>query len=614
MDIDSYKMDISLSPMDTYMQDSDITTGRSQEEDVNDGVLWKSSQTTNLALDTLFQEAQKAPRPAPRVSWSWGSSDASTSAGTSFPLSNSNVSGLSEMPSSSIAPLPARRRAGRTSHPPRAAQAVGMGLGGTDPLQFMVLLKGVSERADENAGMRGPSASSSATSRRRSSIKERTMSSKRLVSSSVAAGPSRLSSVTAASSKGKGKERAVSTPLPMTSSSGSTASPSVSNSSGDTSMTSPSVDGDISMRSPGDTSPTSFRDRDTSVTMTSPEPDDPVCTDKPRDLMPPPPVPHRLPALDVCAPRPNSAVPSSTSTKRSGKPKAPAQKPATSDPPAAVSRPTTANPPQPKPPNPTDHTRPVPNPNPKPPPIRCESGPPHTNYNAQSPPQPEPRLHPILQQQKSAATATPANVSVNGGATQPTRCPPPAPAVRAPANANANVHMRTNSTHAPPTTQSQPQMAGPPALGMRRTQTAPLVFQGREGGARGGGSTFRTPFLHPPGANGNVGGANTGSARAGVAVKPEMVVVKTEVGAVKLKREAEQPVIKAEPGVRAVVKTASRPVKMEERRDVVTPVPDKLPQDRKKQRGSSPSDGEFSFDGDTSYDLDELEAVLRGYD
>ncbi|KAJ7025611.1 hypothetical protein C8F04DRAFT_134494 [Mycena alexandri] len=384
-----------------------------------DSVQWKSSQTTNRALDSLLLEAQqnaiKASTPR-EDGWTWGSPKASTSRTTSAPTLFFQPAASS----ASVAPPTTSRRRVRGTHNGRAQSLgtsmnmdLGLGLGGAasgsstpDPAQFLKLVKGVSKQADENAGMRAGGVDLTASNTRvRQGVKQRTMGMRR-------ERPSSSSLVSSGLTKGKEREYGHGRPpLSRSSSATSSASP-----SSITSISSPDS--------------SSFISADTS--MTSPEPDDHHLASGlgrgPQELMPPPPVPqgrlpgtgtipNRLPALDVCAPRPKQPLP--------------------------------------------------------PQPALASS---NANAGAISPTAsraaPETRIHPLLQERQKPKSA-PAPLRNPISAPSPsTSAHTPAPAAPTPTPAVAP----SRTTLPPPQhSQSQSQRRGPPVLGMRRTNTAPVA-------------------------------------------------------------------------------------------------------------------------------------------
>ncbi|KAJ7167575.1 hypothetical protein C8R46DRAFT_1093463, partial [Mycena filopes] len=512
-----------------------------------DSVQWKSSQTTNRALDSLMLEAQqnaiKASTPR-ETGWSWGSPGASTSRTISAPT----LAFQSAATSADPAPPTTSRRRVRGAHNGRtqsftASMDIELGLAGAgagsgssfpDPAQFLKLLKGVSKQADENAGIRAAGADASNT-RVRQGVKQRTMGVRRERASSSFAGSS--------SGLTKGKEREHRPPLSRTSSVTSSASPS-------------SV---VSISSPE--SNYSFMSADTS--MTTPEPDDHLASGigarhnhigwPTPELMPPPPVPqarlqNRLPALDVCPPRP-----------------APSQQPLLLPPsrPAPVS------------------------------PSASRSGAAR-----------ETRMHPLLQKPKSATTTASSHTHTPSYAPVPARTtlPPPPPPQ-------------------PTYSQSQPQRRGPPVLGMRRINTAPLAKSGgmSMGSAQAsqGPKKFRPPLLN--------GGVQVKTEPGGVAVVPAQMqkqaqrphpqAVKTEPGVV-VKREypspAPRPAYNPPPAPAPVPVQRPVPAYTAPAQAPSTPA-HPTPSAGTGVGFSSPSVDEM-FDEGSSFDMDAMERVLKGYD
>ncbi|KAJ6536019.1 hypothetical protein DFH09DRAFT_1179343 [Mycena vulgaris] len=285
----------------------------------------------------------------------------------------------------------------------------------------------------------------------------------------------------------------------------------------------------------------SFASGSGDTSMTSPEADE---VRRPtQDLMPPPPVPHeRLPALDT-----NSMLVVPVTVRAQVKP-APERR--------------VHPPPQPQPravpPNPSPTVQQPQQPFPQLPATR----PPSSTKSAAAP---EPRIHPLLQQPPTAAPPARAVPTT----TRP--APTPAPA---------------------PMSQSQPQQRRPPpALGMRRTNTAPLAATSLSSTALSSSPAarkFRPPFRAP------VAGPSNAN-----------------VSAVQVKREAAEerasvrnPPVKPEPRV----KTEQQRVKTEPRGQVQMQT-----QTRAAPNCSSP-EFDFSFDEGTSFDLDALENVLKEYD
>ncbi|KAJ7723282.1 hypothetical protein DFH07DRAFT_856034, partial [Mycena maculata] len=518
-----YDMPMPLQPLP--IADSD-------END--DSVQWTSSQTTNRALDSLMLEAQNA-RQRNRVSeWSWDTPVASTSAPALFEPSAS-------MAHAPAAPAATRRR---TRGATRATSLES--LPPTDSAFFMKLVKGVSQQADENAGMRtaARAMTSSSDGSGRKGVKERTMNTHH----------SFIGAATKGKGKGKGKEKERETgerergkrPLTRTSSVASSAA-SVSPSS----VSSPASNYSFASASGSG----SGADGDTS--MTSPEPDSQTQT-----LMPPPPVPRsrqdmtRLPALVVCAQRPSNDLPSAPQPfappnaelprpQRTVKQQSAA--PHLSTCPSACGRPQAAplapnpNPPRQHPPHPNPLQQPLP---------RLLTHPPAGSMPSSTP---ETRLYPLLQQKPAAAPPARANALA-----RPNPPPVPAPAV-------------------PPRTQSQPQQRrGPPALGMRRTNTAPLASQAQGPGQQ---RKFRPPLLN------------------GASAAP--VVVKVEAPPVQVKIEQ----------VRGEVE-----MEMKAERDTLQPsTPARRGARGQAEPASSPSDASFSFDEHSSFDMEELEKVMKTY-
>ncbi|KAJ6629301.1 hypothetical protein B0H10DRAFT_1986522 [Mycena sp. CBHHK59/15] len=567
MDID-FRMDVS--PMETQF----IHHGQRShsDEDESDVVRWKSSQTSNYALDSLMHEAETAAHRTNSM-WAWSSPGASTSASACVP--EAPFFGPSDSPAPPQPPA-TRRRPSRPSHPPRTPSFSMAGLGtptATDPAQFMVLLKGVSERANENAGMRSAGAGGvlSSAARIRCGVKKRTMSVRRERDR-----PSSVLGVT----KSKGKARELSRDSIMSGTSSTNTSPSVSSpfskasfSSGDTSMTSPEPD-DMKRRPQDD------------------------MKQRTQDLMPPPPVPRRLPALDVLTLRlgqPQPATPVYIKPPPEQRTHPPAQqtfkpRPALAaypDPP-----PRTVHPEPPR----AAHSNPTPQPGSQLAPARKPA------------PTSEPRMHPLLQQR--AAVAPPARAN-----------PPPLGRANAPPHANSATRAQ------PPTTQSQPQKrSGPPVLGMRRTNTAPLVASRTTSMASSSRTStnsvasssrtttasvapssqrrFRPPLLNPQAA----AGAST-AIKTEVPVKTEVAPIVKSEATVVVKNEAAAVVKTEPPVVKDVPANGERPAAEKEKGKEVARTRDN------DKRGSSPSDAESSYEvGDSSYDLEELEIVLRGYD
>ncbi|KAJ7078508.1 hypothetical protein C8R44DRAFT_96875 [Mycena epipterygia] len=486
--------DMSMHTMRENLPESD------RRDDECDSVHWKSSQTSNRALDTLMREAQNAMRPAQRESdWTWGSPGASTS--------RVRPTLFEPTASSAVVPLPVGRRRARASHPPRAqGLSIGLGFGSapsTDPAQFLTLLKGVSKQADENAGMR---ASGVDSARGRRGVKQRTMATRRE--------RERPSSVVGMGTKGKGKERE----LARSSSLASIASV----------LSSPD-------------SNYSFASGTADTSMTSPEPDDFSRTTQ--DLMPPPPVPqNRLPALDTNR---MSAL----------------AFPRLSHVPAALPPPS-ARPPElrvhPQPP-PAAPRAAVPNPprsvqQQQQQPVSSQLSSTRLPTNSRPSPAPEPRMHPLLE--KTSALGSPPRAHPAPAA----RPNPPAPA-----------------RPVPPLAQSQPQQRrgnGPPALGMRRTNTAPLAGAASALSSSQAARKFRTPFLNPT-ANA-VAGPSRAQAPASRSQAPGG-------------RSGPPPAVKVERGEEPVPANSSSP-----------PGPD--------------PDSSFEGFGGTSFDLEELEKVMQEYD
>ncbi|KAJ6551713.1 hypothetical protein B0H19DRAFT_1158659 [Mycena capillaripes] len=533
-------------------------------EDDSEEVQWKSSQTSNRALDSLMLEAQRqnavrASR-ASESEWNWGGSPvASTSTSTSAgrvhsaptlfegAASASASTSVFSTNASTAAPPPRRRtrapRAQSLSLSLGVAAGMADGAGTPDPAQFLKLVKGVSKQADENAGMRAASSSYGgggdacvvgSAGRTRQGVKQRTMAARR----------ERPTSAISLGAKGKGKERerdytAGARVLSRTSS--STSSASISPSS-------------VGVSSPG--SNYSFVSGDTSISadtsMTSPE-REPKREEygggggggsigRTQELMPPPPVPknrvspraletrtrtERLPALDVI-----SAVARAPSKSPSELRLHPHAAPRMASSNAAV---------------------------------KIEEGMP-----AISPPTAtlagEPRMHPLLQKHKSAAAP-----------------PPPPPLVRTSANPASVRHnpnppppAPTPARAMPPTysqSQSQPQRRGPPVLGMRRANTAPLTATGGALSSSQAARKFRPPLLNP--------------------VKIE----KTEHDGGRILKPATSTTV---PNLRTTGNPPPAPV---------TPAPVRRP----AQPASSPSDNSFD-EHNTSFDMDELEKVMKEYD
>ncbi|KAJ7182606.1 hypothetical protein C8R43DRAFT_1228961 [Mycena crocata] len=426
-------------------------------------VQWKSSQTTNYALDSLMAEAQRMHQPPANQGGSkWD-----------FP-STSRVEGspmLFQPSATSAPPPPSRNRRLRVSHTPQQQQqnlslGLGLNIDPEDPESFKRLLKDISMKVDENAAMAMRSSSfggmenfSAAPARR--GVKQRTMAIRRDRPASLVG-----------TGKGKGKERE---PMKRSSSFASTSSA--------------SPDSNYSFTS-GDTS------------MTSPEPDDFKRT---QDLMPPPPVPqNRLPleidtnrlgiagsvvspvrtqaqhhpqCVPVAPPRaavsemdtnrrsardiPRSAVSSSVRTQAKHHP----QPALVAAPRAGVS-------------NPANNVQ------------QQQRRPTHSNSQQFSTRPPETHLHPLLKQKTTTAPSTHTNPSPAIRANPPSKPPAPVPAP---------------ARNTPPMSQSQPQQRRAPPLGMRRTNTAPLATTPLATVASSSAALsssqaarkFRTPFLNP---------------------------------------------------------------------------------------------------------------------
>ncbi|KAJ7717989.1 hypothetical protein B0H16DRAFT_433383 [Mycena metata] len=540
------------------LDDLDMHTMRDNlpenDESDCDSVQWKSSQTTNRALDSLLLEAQqnaiKASTPR-EDGWTWGSPKASNSRTTSAPT-------LFFQPTASsavvAAPTTSRRRSRGTQNGRAQSLSVsmnmglGLRLGGAtpgsstpDPAQFLKLVKGVSKQADENAGMRASGTDPTASNTRvRQGVKQRTMGMRReRPASSSVAGTGLV----------KGKEREHGRP-PLSRSSSATSSASPSSFA---SVSSPDSD-------------YSFVSADTS--MTSPEPDNHLggLRRGAQELMPPPPVPqgrlpgpgpipNRLPALDVFAPRPGAS-------KQSLPP----------PPPASASFSANAHPISP------------------------------TASRAA----PETRIHPLLQERQKPKSA-PAPVrsanlapSASTSTSTPTHAPAPAPAAPTPTPAVALPPART--TLPPPQhSQSQPQRRGPPVLGMRRTNTAPLANRASGGSgsaplASQGPKKFRPPLLNPaPPAGG--------------------VQVKTEPGVV----PPAQMQMQHRPYMQATVKTEVKreypPPPPPAHRPAPPPAQLQAPTTPAQSRRTAAAGAGYSSPSDdTSFDMDELERVMKEYD
>ncbi|KAJ7471182.1 hypothetical protein B0H11DRAFT_2237491 [Mycena galericulata] len=522
--------------------------GPHDEDEESDAVQWKASQTTNRALDSLMLEAQEAQSlwPAKRTrELSWGSPLPPTSTAMSRSTSDTTLFVPPPSTATSRVAKPPRRRT-------RASQSFDAGLGSanasesastslvTDPAMFLKVMLSVSRQADENAGIRPSGSSSSCSSTGRRGVKERTMNVKR----ELGHGYSGIGSAKG-KGKGKGKERdSQSTTRPLTRS-GSIASVSTASFS-PSSVSSPASNSSYSLASGGEAD----------ASMTSPE----------KELMPPPPIPpnrlppvvNRLPALDVCAPRPSAQAQSRA--------------------------------------YPAD--QPVPNPNPPP----ARSG----QQLHQPPRQQQQQAAPAQRASGSSSSSRPPSMSEAPVQMHPLlqqKAPPSAHAIPTP-NPIAKTdrlpapptHSRSQSqppsqTHAPqlqPQAQQQPQQrrggggtgGGPPALGMRRVNTAPLGPVSASGSVSAlpvSGSQshkFRPPLLNPnPNLPPNMANAGAGAVAA--------------AGPVRVKSE---PVLKAPPPL---------PV----------PIPARAPD-------SSPSDpdADVSFEDQSSFDMDELERVMQTYD
>ncbi|KAJ6461016.1 hypothetical protein C8R45DRAFT_1081027 [Mycena sanguinolenta] len=538
MDVD-YDIDMDMHAMrDTLPQSQADDAANDGREDLE--VQWKSSQTSNRALDSLMLEAaQNAATRATglRNDWGWGeASAASTSRVKSLPtLLFEQPSPSSSASASGTAAVPPSRRRGRASN----AHTASLSMGGPvtsatpDPAQFLKLVKGVSKQADENAGMRARATSggwadaasvANAAGARgaRQSVKQRTMSIRRASGSGLVG------------TKGKERERDRDrAPVSRTPS-----SVSVSSSVSPSSVSSPasnysflSTDADSSMTSP-DRDDWDRRDRGLGLgTMTITQ-----------DLMPPPPVPQkqkqkRLPALDVCTPPPSKTPPDLQAAD------------GIVPPPVAVKLEQSLDP-------------------------VCAGG------------GPELRMHPLLQQQKPA----PPPRNANGNTSEPSAAPTPTPT--------------STYTHTQPQSQPQPQRRGPPVLGMRRTNTAPPLGGGTYTEGLSSQTTnrkFRPPLLNPEAALASVVAPG---AIAGVKVKSE----KTETRApATIPKPGPPPAVRMPPRIAEPLK----PVKAEPAQPVVMSTP------RRKATQPAPASSPWSdnsFDEHNSFDLDELERVMKEYD
>ncbi|KAJ7248258.1 hypothetical protein B0H12DRAFT_1072705 [Mycena haematopus] len=568
MDLD-YDVDMDALAMRDTLPQSQSDNGADSDNDAREDleVQWKSSQTSNRALDSLMLEAaQNTARHASghRSDWSWsvelpslgGASAASTSRVKSLPtLSFEQPQQPSFASTSGTAAMVRRRSRGSVSNAQTPSLSVGRSVisATPDPAQFLKFAKGVSKQADENAEMRTRAASAvwgdptrvgSAAGGRASSSRQGVKQSSKNVRHASGSG-----------TKGKERERdrdRVRVPVSRGSSTASTVS------------VSPSVASSISpslVSSPA--SNYSFLSTDADTSMTSPEPDE---WDHARDrglgsgtktwmgvgttvttqeLMPPPPVPPKqkqnpLPALDVC-------ITAGRTTK---------------SPPDLQARP--------------DGIAPAP--------VKMEQSPSPAREA------PEPRMHPILQQQKPTSQHANGHTSANAA-------PPPAARTYTP-----------TYTYAHP--QSQPQQRRPPVLGMRRTNTAPPLngaasTAGPSSSSQTATRKFRPPLLNPEAAVASVvAGAGAGGVTARVEVKSEKTDRRVPVN---IPKPGPPPAVRMNPRVAEPLK----PVKTEPAAPVMS-----TPQRKTTQPASASSPwSDNSFDEhNTSFDLDELERVMQEYD